>query len=516
MSPKSPIISSRLQLVLLFVLAVVLTTFKIRTFDVWMLILNGRRFLSDLKVSLIEDFSYTSVGTTWVNQEWLSEVILALVYGAGGFFGLITLKTICVVAALFLLGQHFKKNGVDAGIAFWILAVVLFLSRFHLTVGPQMFSFVFMAGISALLYDYKNNKRDSLWICVPVFWLWTNVHYASVLGMVLFVMYILAALLALGLPKFFDGNLKRDVNGAMLGHLCLVLVCSVVVSLANPSTIGFLSAPIETAYLSVKHYVVESMPARIFGFGLFPLFWLSLLAYTLIIFRSLKTVDIFDMLVFLLSAGLALKMIRFIPFYAIVTAPIVACQITALIKRRKLFGGLVAALRSPKVMIGATAVCAIGVLVLPIGGLKNYEFGYGRSVRLQPTDAVEFLKKHDIQGNIFNEVNWGGYLLFERYPKNRVFMYPRHTVFGDYIYEAYYRVLIADPKWQEILNQYPTDIILLSRMMDERAPLAKALRQAPNWSQVFKGKKSVMYLKHRPQFKHILQDINRQSQMKRQ
>ncbi len=508
MSAKVSTNHSKIHITLLIALAWVLTTFKVRTFDIWMMLLNGRRFLSDFKVSLLEQFSYTSIGTPWVNQEWLSEVLLVLSFSAGGYVGLIALKSLCVIAALVYLYRHITSNEADGGVTFWVLVVLLFLARFHLSVGPQMFSFVFLAVISSLLFDYKNNRRDSLWICVPIFWLWTNVHYASILGLLLLKFYMVATVLAIVLPKFFDGNLKREVNGAMLGHLFAVYICSMIVSLANPSTTGFLTAPVETAYLSVKYHVLESMPVRIFPFALFPLFWIALAAYTVILFRSIKALDIFDLLLFVLSAALAFKMIRFIPFFAIVSAPVIACQLTTLIKRRKVPGKLMSTVLSPRTMAIICGICVVGVLLLPVGALTNYEFGYGRSTRLVPDDAVSFLKRNGIQGHIFNEVNWGGYLLFERYPDNAVFMYPRYTVFGDYIYEAYYRVLVADPRWQEILNQYPTDIILLSRAMDVRAPLAKALEVAPNWTKVFSGEKSVVYLRHRPQFKNILNNIN--------
>ena len=53
--------------------------------DLWWHLRAGEETLRTGHPVLVDPFSYTRQGSAWINHSWLSQVILALLYRAGGF-----------------------------------------------------------------------------------------------------------------------------------------------------------------------------------------------------------------------------------------------------------------------------------------------------------------------------------------------------------------------------------------------------------------------------------------------
>ena len=62
---------------------------------------------------------------------------------------------------------------------------------------------------------------------------------------------------------------------------------------------------------------------------------------------------------------------------------------------------------------------------------------------------------------MFNDFNWGGYLLYRLWPNQRVFIDSQSDFYGEAFTRQYAAVLAGSDDWQGILNQYSVNWIII-------------------------------------------------------
>ncbi len=104
-----------------------------------------------------------------------------------------------------------------------------------------------------------------------------------------------------------------------------------------------------------------------------------------------------------------------------------------------------------------------------------------------PAQAVTWLKENHSPGQLFNEYNWGGYLIWAL-PAYPVAVDGRTDLFGDQILQAYLDARAARPDWEDTLDAWQVDLALLS----PEAPLNNALAKA-GWRVLYQDKIAVVW-----------------------
>jgi hypothetical protein len=80
-----------------------------------------------------------------------------------------------------------------------------------------------------------------------------------------------------------------------------------------------------------------------------------------------------------------------------------------------------------------------------------------------PMGAVKYLKENPIKGRMFNEYNWGGFLIWQ-YPEKKVYIDGRMPSWrlGEYkVFEEFGQVLHFKDNWQDILNRQEVEFVLV-------------------------------------------------------
>src|SRR6185295_13399588 len=90
-----------LSLCLFTVLVWILAPYNIIDHDLWFELKGGELFLQKPDFPFVDVFSYVTAGKTYINQEWIAEILFFLVYRLGGVAGLVIFKTL-VITATFL------------------------------------------------------------------------------------------------------------------------------------------------------------------------------------------------------------------------------------------------------------------------------------------------------------------------------------------------------------------------------------------------------------------------------
>src|SRR5262249_43936508 len=94
---------------------------------------------------------------------------------------------------------------------------------------------------------------------------------------------------------------------------------------------------------------------------------------------------------------------------------------------------------------------------VPSLGLGSARFSPGR----WPLDAVDRLNGEPSDGPLFNDLNWGGYLILHTDPPRPVFADDRFELYGRKFIQDYLNALQYGPAWNELLDRYQFQFVLI-------------------------------------------------------
>ncbi len=285
--------------------------------DMWWHLRAGEETLRQGKPMLQDIFSFTRQGADWINHSWLAQVGMFFLYDRFGYPGLsamVALAAAGMVACLFL-----QMEGPPIFRAF-MLVLPAVVASFVWSPRPQVVSLVLMSLVGYLLYLYKWKKRDRLWILIPLFILWSNLHAGYVLGLILIGTMLAGEGLNL-LLGYRDGEVLAP--RAIIRLLLWGAACGFAV-LLNPNGLQTWLIPFKTVGVStLQNFVSEWASPDFHQLGQQSILWLLFACLGAIGFSGLHLdgTDFCGLFVFGMLAFLARR--NFGPF-ALVAGPILA------------------------------------------------------------------------------------------------------------------------------------------------------------------------------------------------
>ena len=142
--------------------------------DIWGHLKFGLDFLATRTLPTVDLYNFTST-QRWVNLEWLSDLLFAASFTAGGLPGLALLRAASVACALAIFSRGVRD--VAWPLRDLLITVVVFVSLpLFSAVRPQIFS-VPLYGLTLLAL-----RNDAVWLPV-VFAVWANLHGGWFLGL---------------------------------------------------------------------------------------------------------------------------------------------------------------------------------------------------------------------------------------------------------------------------------------------------------------------------------------------
>lgn len=168
----------RFEQTLWLAFAIVLATHTRADPDLW----GNLRFGLDVLergIFIADSYAFTT-DIPWVNHEWLSEVVMALAWRAGGTPGLVALKLLLAALTWLPISRLFARHAPRLQ-ALAPLLVVAALSTWGNNLRPQSFSCAAFAGLLWLL-DRGSVRPASLALVPLLFVLWVNLHGGWLVG----------------------------------------------------------------------------------------------------------------------------------------------------------------------------------------------------------------------------------------------------------------------------------------------------------------------------------------------
>jgi hypothetical protein len=194
---------------------------------------------------------------------------------------------------------------------------------------------------------------------------------------------------------------------------------------------------------------------------------------------------------------LALYSARYIPLFSIIVAPILARHAESILKESS--GRLVDFVN--KSINNATAVDAfakgyvwaglavVAIIIVANNGTLEHKF----DEKEKPVAAVEFLKKEGLKGNMFNNDEFGDYIIYSAFPQYKVFIDDRiGTPYDVGRVKEYLRVRHLEAGWEEIIEKYSINWIIFNTS----SMLSRHLAEKKEWKLIYFDKVASIFVRN--------------------
>lgn len=442
--------------------------------DLWGHLLFGSSLLAGT-LPLENTFAYTTPAQPWVNHELLSEGAMALAYRFAGSAGLVALKVALGLATAAVLWRTARRRSGDAIAATVAVVFALYVMRPGFMIRPQLFTMLFLAVTLEIVRASHGRAAGVAWTLPLLAALWVNVHGGVLAGV---------GLLAVALAAARTEELWHGTLGVREAAASTALLAATAAALAvNPYGLRLVEFLLHDVTPAVP--ITEWAPVGLLDAS-FPVFKLMLLVAAAGI--ALLRPTLAETAVVLATAIVTLRHQRHVPLFAIAAAPLVAATLVELCRRWAVAAGtqLQALARSA---LTAAATMQIVFAVLLTGSWR------GQITVLPnhyPVQAARFLVQNDIVGNVALPFSWGEYALWALPQGSRVAVDGRFTTaYPDDLLAAAWRFMTGEPGWDDLLNHYPTDVVIADRTHGS----AERLRGHPEWQYVYSDKVSLVFLR---------------------
>lgn len=432
-------------------------------------------------------FSHTALGMPWVNQSWLPQIVMYGLYALRGLPALsLAVAALTTTAfALVLLDSQTEGRYDHFWRALVIIGAAISTGRTWVP-RPQMVTLALTAAW-VLILDRHRTRNPQKWTGLlwlpPLMVLWANSHGGYIVGFIL---------LALEMGGALVGNLGKKSFASLwasLRPLLLVTAVCFVAALLNPQGIRLVLFPFQTLNSGAQQNLIAEWASPDFhALDMLPFLGLLIATWSALAFSG-KQITVLDWLRLAAFTVIGLRSGRYIGLSAVVMAPLLYRYGKAAWKQWK--PSTTAATR-PTHGIPALNWLLL-VLVLLAGGIKIALPLQEQTIQqvtqsLFPTQAIGYLRTHGVQGNLFNEYGWGGYLIWEL-TGTRVFIDGRADPFGDDLIIAYQKTVSARPGWKHVLQEYQIRTVLVQA----ESALASALAQSDEWQETYRDPLAVIF-----------------------
>jgi hypothetical protein len=459
---------------------------------------TGEFILDTGQVPRVDIYSFITPPLKWTAHEWLAETIMAIIYRGSGLTGVVVFFAVLLATTHWLLYAVLRTKSDDIILCTIVTLLATLTASSHWLARPHLFSLTLLLIWYHLLDQFQYNDRSTLNYLPILMLLWVNLHGGFMLGIVLLTIYL-------------AGNLiysLTDSPATALGHrakakaLSLIALLVIAASIVNPVGVEIFWFPFRvTSDRFIMDYVIEFMSPNFHQALPFKYMFIAVIA-ALALART--RLNLIEAALLILVSYMSLYSVRHVSVFAIIVAPILLKMSSGIAEslpkrlsefyqaRRKVFADLDGQLDGKL----WPAVALVVVVGLALVGALRVSFNN----KIFPVAAVEFLKREKLSGNMFNNDEFGDYLIFSAWPQYKVFTDGRSDMYGEKHGSPYLKVAGVQPGWKEILNRYDISWIFFQT----QTALSAALLEQPDWHPIYSDKVATIFVRNTAEQQHLI------------
>jgi hypothetical protein len=449
----------------------------------------GSYILDSGKIPTLDIFSHTMAGKPFTPHEWLTEIIFSLANRWLGLTGVVFLTGIIIAVLWNLLSYEVIKKSGAFYFSLFVIIIGIAASSIHWISRPHIFTYVFLLLwiklYSSNLSIYK--KCASLALLMII---WVNSHGAFITGLAFIGIDIVGQFIS----SIYSKSINKNMHQLKNSMLVFLLACGVL--LINPTGFQILGTVfnfLQNRYLTSQ--TLEYQPPNLLAPSFIP-FTIFLLICAYYLFRFRKRLQLVHALQIIIWCIFGIISARNIPLAIIVGLPILSGYYGRIkYDNNSINNDKITETGNRQIFLRFTLgisipiLISIAVLVLVLkspGMIQRNEF---LPIKF-PVKAVDFVIAHPIEGNMFNEFTWGGYLLYRLWPEQKVFIDGQTDFYGEDLTREYAAVYNANKNFEDILNKYSIKWVIVK----QNSKLAYELVNHPDlWTLDYKDELSVIY-----------------------
>jgi hypothetical protein len=420
---------------------------------------HGRYMLEHGGLIRADPFSYTRPGAPFVGFEYGSQILYSLAERLGGLPGVAILAGLLVGLTYALLTRFLLARGVDPLLAYLTTVLAALVGAGHWLARPHLFSFV---AVMLLLELLERAPRKPFLPFAALFAIWANIHGGFVYGWILIGLY-----LAGSIGELLLGS-DRPGWAARTWYYTLALVAAVAATLLTPHGIALHRHLVEflgKQYLFDNTAEFTSPDFHEFGSKLF---LMALLICIAALSVKGNRPSLPRLLVVCAGTAMSLIAVRNTTLFGLTALPVLALHMDDAWRRLPDFRGMRGRFEATAGTT-ATLIWTIPATLLMLA----LAVGHGRVGSLEliddrfdptvfPVAAVREARNAHLQGRLFSEFAWGGYIDYA-WPEQKIFIDGGTDFFGEELFREYAKVTRMRPGWREILAKWDISLVLLPR-----------------------------------------------------
>ncbi len=440
--------------------------------DVWWHLRAGEWMVAHHSVPRVDPFSAGGMGKPWVSYSWLYELVLTGLFGRLGLVGIVTYTSAMVLAITVALYHLVRRQQGDFNLAVMLTFAASLAMQQLYSPRPWHFTILFFVLLVDILMQVRRTgeARELMWL-PAIFAIWANVHIQFIDGLIV---------LGLALAEAVAGHWWNAARTRLkTGWIAAAILASVAATLVNPYGWRIYKTAYELATqpgVIDKIAELQSMPFRFASD--YCVLLLTLGAVAVLAWR--RKVKVFETVFLLLAAYLSFRSRR--DTWIVVTAAtaILAGNLgTMAVAERRRYWFL-----GPVTALATAVVVGLGLLGMQV---NNAALAAKLADDL-PVKAVEFVKQHQLGGELYNDYGWGGYLMWGL--RRPVSIDGRAGVQGTERMDRFGKTWAADPSWSSDPELAKAGVVI----GPVKAPLVQVLRMDSKFRLVYEDKVAAVFV----------------------
>jgi hypothetical protein len=431
--------------------------------------------------------SYSTASLPWVAYSWGYEVLLSLAYKG---FQLMGIALFGVLLTLLVAGSVYWMLHRLSG-RFWLAcalaAIACWAFLFSLMPRPVFFSMVlFMVTLTRILEAQRTGRIQTLYWLPLVFVLWANLHIQFIYGL-----FLVGLLLGITLLQRLAGSLGvRPVflsePSLPLKQLAAVFFACLLATCIGPYSFHLYGVIFQYSRAKLAYSMINELQPLSFRY-IEHYVQLLLTAAAFFVIGWQKKIDPFKLALLIVASLVSYRTMRDSWFICICAAACIADASFA-------SPSPAATSRAPRHTVAEMAGVALVTSVLLLLIATNSDFntrGLDDLISSQfPVAAVNFLRQNPPPGPLYNDLDWGGFLIWYM-PNYPVAVDGRNDLYGDDLD----RIFLSSEMGEKSSETNPylnnAGVVLLRRDV----PLANLLRNDPRFRLVYEDQIATVFVR---------------------
>ncbi len=465
---------------LIFLFAFAFTFNKIYEGDAFWHLKLGQYILDTHSLPFQDIFSYTFAGMRIYPVEWLFEVVWYSVYSFFGVAGIIVIKAVVAGFTSVFLYLSFEHYKINRYIGFAIIACAFIIAGSYFVDRPQIITYLGIALFVFITSLPHIDKKKILWSIPIIMLVWVNMHPGAVFGIIFLFAW---------LTEGFIDLLRRNIKGEVCYNRLTIFFVTLLTTVITPNTYHLYTFlfhhVVSLGQKGGLEYIAEFMSPSL---SQTPTMFTGLVIFTMIFLLGIFKMPLRYVFFGLVMIPMSFDMRRMIIMALIGIAPGIGMVVNGWFVRLK---------KLNKSHVLATAVSTL-IIIAPF----SYEYyqcktdfigykGIGIQKQFYPKQAIDFILRNHIKGNIYNSINFGGAVIFLGYPQVKDFIDTRLDP-ERFLLPEVDQSMDSPSAFDCLLNKYKVSYALVETYLPVNYP---RLLPAPEWHLVYFDDYALIYVK---------------------